>query len=338
MDLFLPVPDKVSICFLSGDSAIADSQWSVLSSVDFPFDLCPYFRYERGSSLYQTFSQIINECIDESEQEFMIFVNPKTLVSPSDISFIVDKLCSGFCFVSVFGMAFCGFTKELVREIGMMDEGFLSGEYEDNDFLVRIRRYGKAVHWGQDWSKYGYYPSSCPPNRGCSVTHFWRKWRWKDGVLVDSPLSSVHKVVSRRHSSHREDIKSSWLGYGYSWGEGDIWNMVNGCRLVKTSISESFVNGRIDVRMEFRDGSFLVEMISDVDTAISVTLVTPMSDGRLPLIPGKIVYSNNWFSHPIQDRDLEVRLYHDGSLIYMNGISPGHSVTMAFNLPCSVLV
>jgi len=41
----------------------------------------------------------------------MIFVNPKTIISSEDINFIVDKLCNGYCFASIFGVAFCGFTK-----------------------------------------------------------------------------------------------------------------------------------------------------------------------------------------------------------------------------------
>lgn len=337
MDFLLPIPERISICFFSEDSSVSSVQWNSLSDYDFPFSINPHFRHNRGKSLYHTFSQLVNECIDDTDDEFMVFVNPKTVVSAEDILFIVENLCRGYCFVSVVGFGFFGFTKELIREIGMLDEGFLGSEYEDNDFLIRMRRYGKAVHWGFDWGKYPYRQSSCPPNRGCSATYFWKKWRWKGNVLVDSESSSVRKSISTRHSDARDDIRSSWLGYGYSWGEGDVWNMVSGCRLVRTSNSESFVDGRIDVRIDFGDGNFFVEMVSDVDTAISVTLVTPHSEGRIPLIAGKILYSNNWFSHPAPENQMEIRLYHDGTLVYMNGISPGYSDSMTFRLPCSVL-
>ena len=153
------------------------------------FETEKYFRYQKNPHQYQTFSQMINEAIDDTESEFMVFVNPKTVVSSDGINLIIDKLCNGYCFASIFGFAYFGMTKELVRNIGMLDENFLGSEYEDDDYLIRIRISDKAVWWGQDWSTYNFFKSECPPNRGSSLTTFWRKWRWKNNTLISSSSS-----------------------------------------------------------------------------------------------------------------------------------------------------
>jgi hypothetical protein len=47
---------------------------------------------------------------------------------------MIDKLISGYCFVSVIGTGYCGSTIELFRTIGLFDERYLGSEYEDDDF------------------------------------------------------------------------------------------------------------------------------------------------------------------------------------------------------------
>ena len=216
-------PNKVAICFMTGEKNVADWQLARIDKSKLTFELEEYFRHERNANC-QTYSQMANESIDETESEFMIFINPKTIVCAEDLEFIVDKLCSGYCFASLFGFAFCGFTKELIRNVGMLDESFLAGEYEDNDYLIRLKLFGKMIYWGQDWNKYNYFKSKCEPNRGSSLTMFWRKWRWKENKLVSKKESN--KNISRRHSKSREDIKNSWKDFNESYGEGAIWEMV----------------------------------------------------------------------------------------------------------------
>ena len=131
---------------MSGDKHIAEQQSSLIDKDQLSFEVEEYFRYERNSFLCQSFSQMINETIDDTESEFMIFINPKTIICTEDINFIINKLCSGYCFASLFGFAFFGMTKELVRNIGMLDESFLAGEYEDNDYLIRMKLFGKMVY------------------------------------------------------------------------------------------------------------------------------------------------------------------------------------------------
>ena len=328
-------PKKIAICFMSYDKDIAEKQLDALKTV-LNFETEKYFRYQKNPHQYQTFSQMINEAIDDTESEFMVFVNPKTVVSSDGINLIIDKLCNGYCFASIFGFAYFGMTKELVRNIGMLDENFLGSEYEDDDYLIRIRIADKAVWWGQDWSTYNFFKSECPPNRGSSLTTFWRKWRWKNNTLISSNESKKIKYISKRHSSQSEEIRSSWKGFSESWGEGGIWEKIDSCRIQETNMSEFLVDSKIDIKISY-DKNFFIEMISNVETAISYFIVKPNSKGRKP-INMNLVYSNSWYSIPLDEEDeIELRLYHDGNLIYLNQVSKNTKFNMCLKIPSSIL-
>jgi hypothetical protein len=325
------LPERIAICYF-GDRESARAQSASIDRNSLPFEIEERFKYETNPHLLQTFSQMINEAIDDVESEFMIFVNPKTIISTDGIYHLVEKLCSGYCFASIFGMAYCGFTKELVRNIGMLDEDFLAGEYEDNDFLLRIRIFGAAVYWGQDWNRYAFYASSCPPNRGASLTYFWRKWRWRDGRVLDSRNRDKIRMISKRHSLSRPDIASSWKPYSDSWGEGGIWEMVSGLSIERSAESERVEECAMHVRINTSGGSFFIEMLSSSDTAISFFLVS--ASDRKP-IHMQLVYSNTWVSIPFQGV-AEMRLYHDGNLIYLNQINES-PMNMDFRTHCHVI-
>ena len=329
-------PKRVAICFMAGDREVAEMQMSCLNGLSFEAE--EYYRCDIDSYLCQSFSQMVNETIDDTESEFMIFINPKTIITTEDIELIVDKLCSGYCFASLFGFAFFGMTKELVRSIGMLDERFLSGEYEDNDYLIRMRLFGKMVYWGQDWNKYSYFKSRCEPSRGSSLTRFWRKWRWKENRLISSNATKKTKSISRRHSKEREDIRLSWKGFEESYGECAIWEMVAGSEIEETSLSEHLVEANLKISIDFKDDSFFIEMLSEVETAISYFILTPNDgdSGRVP-INMNLVYSNHWRSLPILEKEIELRLYHDGNLIYLNQIREGEETRLSLRLPSSVL-
>lgn len=332
-------PKRVAICFMSGDKKIAEEQSSRIDRSQLDFEVEEYFRHERNSFLCQTYSQMANETIDDTESEFMIFINPKTIISTEDIKFIIEKLCSGYCFVSLFGFAFCGFTKELIRNVGMLDESFLGGEYEDNDYLIRMKIFDKMIYWGQDWDKYDFFKSKVDPNRGSSLTMFWRKWRWKENKLISSNASKKTKSISRRHSSNREDISSSWKSFSESYGEGGIWGMIEECELEQTNLSEYLTESNLNISLFLKDGIFNIQMQSDTDTAISYFLVTKNNgdSGRIP-INMNLVYKNQQRTINIQEDEVELRLYHDGNIIFLSQISNGAELQLSLKIPSSILI
>lgn len=331
----LDTPKTIAVCFMSYDREVSENQFNRLAE-GLDFQLETYFRHQRNPHQYQTFSQMINEAIDDTESEFMIFINPKTIACPDDIDFIIDKLCNGYCFASLFGFAFFGITKELVRNIGMLDEKFLGSEYEDDDYLIRMKIFGKSVWWGQDWNKYDFYKSECPPNRGSSLTEFWRKWRWRNNTLVSSKESKKIKYISKRHSEKNSQIGDSWGDFRDSWGEGGIWGKIDSCKILETDLSESLVDSTIDIKISYLK-NFFIEMISDTETAISYFILNPKSKGRTP-INMNLVYRNTWYSLPLDEDEIELRIYHDGYLVYINQIKRGDEFILKLKLPSSILV
>ena len=322
---------KATVCFMTTDIEAARRQLAMIDKSKLTFELDAYSPAERTSAPYGGFSPMINEAIDESECEFMIFMNPKSIPCAEDLNLIIEKLASGYCFASIFGVAFCGFSKQLVREIGMFDERFVAGEFEDNDFLLRMRLLGKAVWWGQDWNKYNYHTSVCPPARGSAQTSFWKKWRHRENSM--RKLEWQEKRICKRHSEGHPEISQEWMEWNKGWGEGGIWDPMTSCE-ISHGWKESQEMAKIRISANFEAGFFTISMESDKETAISFFLTT---EDRHPIYM-HMVYQNDVHFAQVFDEKAELRIYHDGSIIYINRIRRGESLSMNFELPCSVAV
>jgi len=322
--------EKASVCFMSQDIERGASQLESIEESRLSFEMVPFLSAQRNATLYSSFSQMINEAIDDTECEFMIFINPKATATAEDLNRIAELLSSGYCFASLFGFAFFGTSKKLIREIGMLDEKFQGGEYEDNDFLLRMIMHGKAIWWGQDWSKYQYFKSACPPERGSSLSFFWKKWRWTGSAARRTIWQE--KSISRRHSKESAEISRSWMDASSSWGEGPIWNSMSECALDRSRWACRQRECDIRVSWSLSDGDFRIEMLCDSEAAISFFLTT---EERIPLYM-HLVYQNTWHSTRIPHDSPELRIYLDGSIIYMNRISEGESWSQRFRLPASI--
>ena len=309
---------KLAICFMSMDESISKRQLIDLKLENSEFEVELYFRSDRNEIQYQTFSQMINEAIDDTESEFMIFMNPKVVANIDDIRFIVGKLQDGCCLSSLFGLAFFGMSKELVRNVGMLDESFLHSEYEDDDFLVRLRIFGKKVYWGQDWSKYNYHQSYCTPYRGSSLTTFWNKWWLKDNTIYNNNLNK-HKKISKRHRISNPHIFNEWKNFQYSWGEGHIYEKVMSYKIQETNLQKKIIDSNLSIFIKYDKNYFFIDFNSNVDTAISCNIYRTNNKGRTPIV-SRLVYSNTWHQFPIDYDRVELRIYHDGTLVYINEI------------------
>jgi len=51
----------------------------------------------------------------------------------------VKLIEEGYAFVGMYRFGFFGFKKELFRKIGPMDERYVGGCWEDDDFYIRLR-------------------------------------------------------------------------------------------------------------------------------------------------------------------------------------------------------
>lgn len=325
-------PSSISICLNSLDESVANTQRNRLDLKNFDFDVDFYYSYKRTNKLYKSFSQLINEAIDESPNEFMIFINPKAVsVSSEDVNFLIDKLCSGYCLASLIGFGFFGMTKELVRQIGMLDEYFIGGEFEDDDYLFRIKLANKKVYWGHNFQNYRLEHSYYPPERGCSYTYFWNKWRFDSERTIFNPdlkILNSEKKISPRHSEKNHEIFKSWGTFEESWGEGHVWGNVKKSEInISEYKTESLLNS---ISIGIKSGSdFFIEMSSTYPTCISFCIID-LNERKL--VNHFHLLSGYWrVFRPNKEMELyELRIYHDGNILYINTISNQEDINLEF--------
>ena len=107
-----------------------------------------------NKSSYLSFSLLINESVNYVDNEFIIFVNPKSVPNKDDVDMIVKNLYLGYALVTRINFGLFGTTKELFRTVGLLDERFIGGENEDVDFILRLKLNNLAVYYEFDHSRY----------------------------------------------------------------------------------------------------------------------------------------------------------------------------------------
>lgn len=122
---------------------------------------------------YPSFSKIINECVTNCPTEIVIMMGDKVLPSSQHVTATVNLLNQGYAFVGLYRFGFFGFTKELFRRIGMMDERFVGGGCEDEDIYLRLKEANLAAYITQR-VPYFKMPSSWDYSK--SRPHFFTKW------------------------------------------------------------------------------------------------------------------------------------------------------------------
>jgi hypothetical protein len=84
-------------------------------------------------------SSLFNDSIEKSEADWVILSNDKARPAVDDIVHMFDLFNNNFGFVALFRYGFFGLHKKVVAKVGWFDERFITGGYEDNDFLFRLR-------------------------------------------------------------------------------------------------------------------------------------------------------------------------------------------------------
>ena len=84
--------DEFAFCFFSSDVSTVIEQENELTKLSDKFLIERWYRHDRNSGKYTSFSQMVNDAIDDTDSEFMIFCNPKTKFTSTDIEFIINKL------------------------------------------------------------------------------------------------------------------------------------------------------------------------------------------------------------------------------------------------------
>lgn len=90
-------------------------------------------------SNFESFSKLVNTCVASCPSETVILMSDKVMPKQEHVKKIISLLDEGYGFVALYRFAFFGFRKELFRRIGTMDQHFLGGGGEDDDFYIRLK-------------------------------------------------------------------------------------------------------------------------------------------------------------------------------------------------------
>jgi hypothetical protein len=285
---------------------------------------------------------MVNDAIDDTDSEFMIFCNPKTIPTVNDIEFIIEKLSTGYCFASAVSFGLFGFSKELIRQIGMLDERFIGGGFEDNDFAIRLLEFGKASWWGYNTINYLPIYSKSNNLKHISTSIFNQKYNIDEEmkeIIINSHFFN-HKKISKRHQKNNPSIFESWLGNNSNYGDG-----IFGDYLMNYKIK---YNDKVKVQelVEFslnitKNNTHLVfELNSHTNLHLIITIVKSLEFDRTILSEFKL--KNNYFfsvdsTEFLINEDyvdpIEIRVFLDDNQIYTNTLSEFEDIKLKYKLP-----
>lgn len=87
---------------------------------------------------FPSFSKLVNAAIESAPTEIVIIMSYKVRPGPEHIYKILNLLNQGYGFVGLHEFRFFGVKKQLFRKIGIFDEGYATGGYEDDDLKIRM--------------------------------------------------------------------------------------------------------------------------------------------------------------------------------------------------------
>jgi hypothetical protein len=136
--------------------------------------------YFNGSG-YNSFAKLVNTCVANSYTETVILMSDKVLPSQEHVKTTLELLDKGYGLVALYRFAFFGFKKELMRQIGMMDEGHIGGGYEDDDFYIRCIERDIAMYVTHDVP---YAPGNSGWNYDRARQYHFNKWRFTQETMT----------------------------------------------------------------------------------------------------------------------------------------------------------
>ena len=353
---------RVAICLLGVDEETTEKKVNILK--DCKYDLEFWKQSDKSLGIYNTYSQVINEAICETSSEFIIFINPKSQIQVDNIDEIITKLCSGYGIVTLIGFGFWGATKELFREVGLLDERFIGGGWEDVDFLLRVRIKDIAMYIGHRYEKYiggygcdGKSNSLFSTNRGLGRGVFNNKWLRKEinghiFLVLNKNFANEKKVNMNVLLKNKKYIKRSWLSFSDSVEEETSISRYTPFITIKgysgfisgLKSKVKIIEGILDI--DYKGDTFWIkistsELINNQKIVGSCQLISTKNNlamhDRLDFYLNTNTYINSERLHIKGDASLSV--FQGGDKIYMNYlIKPGFKCKIPVSLKYYELV
>jgi len=144
---------------------------------------------------YPSFSKLVNVCTAAADNEIVIIMSDKMLLTAADVQKTVSLINQGYGLVGLYRFGFFGFKKQLMRQMGMMDERFVGGGYEDDDFYIRLQEANIAMYVTEEVE---YSKSKSSWNYDRSRIHFLQKWIDTDNPKYNPEAKASKEFVKRK--------------------------------------------------------------------------------------------------------------------------------------------
>jgi hypothetical protein len=144
---------------------------------------------------YTSFSKLVNTCVEQSSTEIVIIMSDKVLPTDADIKKLLSLIDQGYGLVGLYRFGFFGFKKQLMRQIGMMDERFVGGGYEDDDMYIRLKEANISMYISEEVA---YTKSVSSWNYSLSKPHFINKWIDTESPLYDPSAKPSAASIKRK--------------------------------------------------------------------------------------------------------------------------------------------
>lgn len=164
---------------------------------------------------FESFSELANAAVQSVDSRFVVVLGDKCYPTDSDIFAAVRLLERGFGLVSLFRFGCFVVDKAVFTYLGGFDEKFFGGQYEDQDFLLRL--------WEADiacWETEGIPYFALPSSWDSSYTRGYFEKKWKVG---NPPIRSLARDISELRGERPQGLlrwkdgrimaKHFWLGF-----------------------------------------------------------------------------------------------------------------------------
>lgn len=159
---------------------------------------------------YPSFSKLVNDCVEQCPTETVIIMSDRVRPSHRKVKKVLRLLDKGYAFVGLYRFAFFGFRKQLFREIGPLDERFIGGGGEDDDFYMRLIEANLSAYVTHE-VKYIAGPTRWQYNQPDrpALRRLKEKWDLDNWVIRTLP---TRKLPNSDHEhDFGDDIPCSWL-------------------------------------------------------------------------------------------------------------------------------
>lgn len=314
-------PKKIAIVTLAKEQIHLDK---IKRSIkDTMFDYEYYTPNNISPHLYTSYSQMINESVENVDSEYIIFVSSKVKVTSDDITDIIKKLCSGYSFVSKVGFRLFGTTKQLFKRVGMMDERFLGGEFEDVDFALRLKMLNVAVYleYNEDMIDTSVHTSQYNTLRGAGYTLFKNKWNSNQNNFVISSDDLSNKQLQNINNDY-DLIKDSWYTFDKSYLNEDYFlaKLIKDANIQVSYKKKKKVKVDLTLNIRYIDSELYISYECVTPDFISVHVYDLTDPNKHHCLTQYLLSSNMWWGNDLKKYNVlsELRIYHQGNILYRN--------------------